>query len=136
MTAFPTRSLIGLLLGFASVAALANLLPYDPTRSLPTMPPASNLVLPPELLGRKKRGFAVNVVDQWFDSSLEGVLPSMLLDDGSLMFETLEPKAVRRLLDDHRSGRHDNHKVLFSLVMFEQWLRQTRSHTGETLATL
>jgi asparagine synthase (glutamine-hydrolysing) len=90
--------------------------------------------LPPELLARKKRGFAVNVVDQWFDSSLEGALPSLLLDDGSLMFELLEPKAVRRLLDDHRSGRHDNHKLLFSLVMFEQWLRQTRSHTAEPLA--
>ena len=90
--------------------------------------------LPPELLGRKKRGFAVNVVDQWFDSSLEGALPSLLLDDGSLMFELLEPKAVRRLLSDHQSGRHDNHKVLFSLVMFEQWLRQARSHTAEPLS--
>jgi asparagine synthase (glutamine-hydrolysing) len=90
--------------------------------------------LPPEMLGRKKRGFAVNVVDQWFDSSLEGALPSLLLDDGSLMFELLERKAVRALLDDHRSGRHDNHKVLFSLVMFEQWLRQTRSHADEPLS--
>jgi asparagine synthase (glutamine-hydrolysing) len=90
--------------------------------------------LPPELLGRKKRGFAVNVVDTWFDSSLDGDLSSLLLDDSSLMFELLQPKAVRRLLDDHRSRRHDNHKVLFSLVMFEQWLRQTRSYTGQLLS--
>jgi asparagine synthase (glutamine-hydrolysing) len=90
--------------------------------------------LPPELLQRKKRGFAVNVVDQWFDSSLEGALPSLLLDEHSLMFELLDRKAVRRLLDDHRTSRHDNHKVLFSLVMFEQWLRQTRTHAGESLA--
>ena len=83
--------------------------------------------LPPAILARKKRGFAVNVVDEWFHSSLEGALPGMLLDSGSLIFSLLEPQAVRRLLDDHRSGRQDNHKLLFSLVMFEHWLRDTRS---------
>ena len=90
-------------------------------------------LLPPSILGRKKRGFAVNVVDQWFDSSLKGVLPALLLDDSSLMFQLLEPRAVARLLEDHQSGRHDNHKLLFSLVMFEQWLRQTRSSTREPM---
>jgi hypothetical protein len=30
---------------------------------------------------------------------------------------------VRRLLEGHQSGRQDNHKLLFSLVMIEQWLR-------------
>ncbi len=87
--------------------------------------------LPPAILARKKRGFAVNVVDEWFHSSLEGVLPEMLLDSGSLIFNLLEPQAVRRLLDDHRSKRQDNHKLLFSLVMFEQWLRGTRSPQPE-----
>jgi asparagine synthase (glutamine-hydrolysing) len=81
--------------------------------------------LPPAVLGRKKRGFAVNVVDEWFDSSLRGALPEVLMDSGSLMFAQLELRAVRRLLDDHRSGRQDNHKILFSLVMFEHWLRVT-----------
>ena len=83
--------------------------------------------LPPAILARKKRGFAVNVVDEWFHSSLRGALPEMLLDSGSLMFDLLEPHAVQRLLNDHRSGRQDNHKLLFSLVMFEQWLRVTRA---------
>ena len=87
--------------------------------------------LPPAILARKKRGFAVNVVDEWFQSSLESALPQMLLDSGSLMFGLLEPHAVRQLLDDHRSGRQDNHKLLFSLVMFEQWMRETRSQSPE-----
>ena len=82
--------------------------------------------LPPPLLQRKKRGFAVNVVDQWFHASMEGALPEMLLDPASLMFDLLDPEAVRRLVSDHRSGRQDNHKVLFSLVMVEQWLRELR----------
>jgi asparagine synthase (glutamine-hydrolysing) len=83
--------------------------------------------LEPRILRRKKRGFAVNVVDGWFRSSLQSKLPEMLLDKNSLMFELLEPQAVARLLHDHRSGRHDNYKLLFSLVMVEQWLRGSRS---------
>jgi hypothetical protein len=40
------------------------------------------------------------------------------------MFGLLNPKPVRRLLEGHQSGRQDNHKLLFSLVMLEQWLRR------------
>jgi len=83
--------------------------------------------LPPALLRRKKRGFAVNVVDQWLQSSTESTLSAFLLDRNSLMFELLEPEPVRALLEEHRAGRNDNHKLLFSLVMFEQWLRGVRT---------
>jgi asparagine synthase (glutamine-hydrolysing) len=84
--------------------------------------------LPARILRRKKRGFAVNVVDSWFNSSVQGKLPEMLLDEkGSLMFDLLKPAPVRKLLDDHRSKKQDNHKLLFSLVMLEQWLRGVRS---------
>jgi asparagine synthase (glutamine-hydrolysing) len=82
--------------------------------------------LPPAMLKRKKRGFAVNVVDEWFRSSLDGELHDMLLDRSSLMFGLLKPEPVSKLLKTHQSGRHDNHKLLFSLVMFEQWLRGVR----------
>ena len=83
--------------------------------------------LPREILARKKRGFAVNVVDGWFDSSLKSDLPDMLLSRDSLMFDLLKPEPVRALLEAHQSGRADNHKLLFSLVMIEQWLRNTKS---------
>src|SRR5438477_9749895 len=84
--------------------------------------------LPPRILKRKKRGFAVNVVDEWFRSSLKGELPELLLDENSLIFSLLKPNPVRKLLTAHQSGRQDNHKLLFSLVMFEQWLRGIRSN--------
>jgi asparagine synthase (glutamine-hydrolysing) len=80
--------------------------------------------LPSRILKRKKRGFAVNVVDDWFHSSLTSELQEVLLDESSLMFGLLNPKPVRRLLEGHQSGRQDSHKVLFSLVMIEQWLRR------------
>jgi asparagine synthase (glutamine-hydrolysing) len=83
--------------------------------------------LSPRILKGKKRGFAANVVDQWFRSSLNGALREVLLDESSLMFGLLNPRPVRRLLEGHQSGRQDNHKLLFSLVMLEQWLRRSWS---------
>ena len=59
--------------------------------------------LPPHILKRKKRGFAVNVVDGWFRSSVQGQLSELLLDESSLMYDLLKPEPVRKLLSDHRS---------------------------------
>src|SRR5437868_1622217 len=89
--------------------------------------------LPSRILKRKKRGFAVNVVDDWFHSSLTSELQEVLLDESSLMFGLLNPKPVRRLLEGHKSGRQDNHKLLFSLVMVEQCLRGSRSYRRPSL---
>lgn len=84
-------------------------------------------LLPRSILYRKKRGFAVNVVDDWFNIRAKGMLSEFLLDEKSLMYEQLKPEPVRKLLEDHHARRQDNHKLLFSLVMFEQWLRGMRS---------
>jgi asparagine synthase (glutamine-hydrolysing) len=84
---------------------------------------------------RKKRGFAVNVVDDWFHSSLNSDLPELLLDETSLMFDLLKPESVRNLLSTHRSGRQDNHKLLFSLVMLEQWLRRSARYRKPLVQT-
>ena len=81
--------------------------------------------LPQRILKRKKRGFAVNVVDAWFRDSLNNTYSECLLDQSSSIFKLLKPKPVAQLLQSHRSGRHDNHKVLFSLVMLEHWLKNT-----------
>ncbi|MBV9672573.1 MAG: asparagine synthetase B, partial [Verrucomicrobia bacterium] len=91
--------------------------------------------LPKAILNRKKRGFAVNVVDDWFNSKFEGQLPQMLLDRRSRMFTWLDFSSVAKLLRDHQSKRQDNHKLLFSLVMLEQWLRVAES-ANQTSARL
>src|SRR5438132_12522198 len=90
--------------------------------------------LSPRILKGKKRGFAANVVDQWFRSSLKGALSEVLLDKSSFMFGLLDPKPVRRLLEGHQSGRQDNHKILFSLVMLEQWLRGSWSRRDRLIS--
>lgn len=79
--------------------------------------------LPKEILQRKKRGFAVNVVDEWFRHSFGGKMEKMFLSNDSLMNNYLNLDKVKELYDTHRSGKSDNHKILFSLVVFENWLR-------------
>jgi len=80
--------------------------------------------LPKEIIKRKKRGFAVNVVDDWFNASLSKKMGKYFMDPQSKMFAYLKHDAVNRLLEEHQSGRNDNHKILFSLVVFEEWLRK------------
>jgi asparagine synthase (glutamine-hydrolysing) len=74
-------------------------------------------------LKRKKRGFAVNVVDDWFKDAIDNKMADSLLDPESEIYQFLRPSRVRELFELHKSGRQDNHKILFSLALFEQWLR-------------
>jgi asparagine synthase (glutamine-hydrolysing) len=79
--------------------------------------------LPESTLNRPKRGFAVDVVDGWFRGAINGKIIETLLDTDSKIYQYLRPTAVRELYEQHASGRQDNHKILFSLVVFEEWLR-------------
>ena len=79
--------------------------------------------LPKEILRRKKRGFATNVVDGWFQNSSSGKMKEFFSDGSSSMYRFLRPPRVQQLLEEHVSGRRDNYKILSSLVIFEQWLR-------------
>jgi asparagine synthase (glutamine-hydrolysing) len=79
--------------------------------------------LPESILKRPKRGFAVNVVDDWFKGAINNKMADTLRDGDSKIYQYLRPTAVNELFEQHASGRHDNHKVLFSLVLFEEWLR-------------
>jgi len=79
--------------------------------------------LPESVVKRPKRGFAVNVVDEWFRGTIDNKMADTVLDHSSRIYQYLRPKGVRELFDQHAVGRHDNHKVLFSLVVFEEWLR-------------
>jgi len=79
--------------------------------------------LPASILRRKKRGFAVNVVDDWFRGAINGKMTETLLDPESRIYQYLRASAVHELCTQHASGRHDHHKILFSLALFEEWLR-------------
>jgi asparagine synthase (glutamine-hydrolysing) len=79
------------------------------------------------ILERPKRGFANNVVDDWFRSAFDGRMADIFLDGNSGIYQYLRADAVSKLFELHSSGRRDNHKILFSLVVFEEWLRVQES---------
>lgn len=79
------------------------------------------------VLKRPKRGFAVNVVDDWFRGAMGTRLEELALDRDSQIYQFLRPSAVQNMFQEHHSGHRDNHKILFSLVVLEEWLRGHRS---------
>jgi asparagine synthase (glutamine-hydrolysing) len=86
--------------------------------------------LPESIVKRPKRGFASNVVDDWFRGVIDSKMADTLLDNGSKIYEYLRPQAVRELFEQHTAGRNDNHKILFSLAVFEEWLKTNEEPVG------
>ena len=63
------------------------------------------------------------MVDDWFNDTLSNKIKDFLLNDESMMYSYLHRAKVKTLLEDHIARKSDNHKLLFSLVLFEQWMR-------------
>ena len=76
--------------------------------------------LPPEVIARKKIGFATPV-DQWFRGDLRATVEDRLLAPGSACRTYFDAAVLREMIDDHRRGRHDYKRALFSLLTFEIW---------------
>ena len=47
------------------------------------------------------------------------------------MYRFLKPAAVGDLLHAHKRGANDHHKILFSLIVFEMWLRSGALSTAK-----
>lgn len=77
-------------------------------------------LLPHEILYRKKKGFGIPIA-AWLNGPLSGEVDRVLdpgrIADGGL----LRPDVVARLLNEHRAGRRDNRKALWTLLMLERW---------------
>jgi len=78
--------------------------------------------LPPEILYRPKMGFAVPLA-QWFRGPLREPVKRAVL--GPVLAETgwFNASYLRLLVDDHQSGLRDYSTPLWTLLMFESFLR-------------
>ncbi len=82
--------------------------------------------LPHDVLYRKKMGFAVPL-DSWFRGPLKERLFDGILSDRMVNSGYFDPKQLRTLIDDHLSMRRDNSAPLWTLMMFESFLRQNKA---------
>ena len=78
--------------------------------------------LPNDVLYRPKMGFAVPLA-RWFRGPLKQRVRGTLLQGPVLDGGWLNADAVRQLVTEHESGRHDHSTPLWSLLMFDAFLR-------------
>jgi len=76
--------------------------------------------LPESIVDRRKVGFRVPL-DAWFRDHLRDMARDMLLGPSSFVGTTLDPVAVRSLLDTHESGRRDESIRIWTLLSLEVW---------------
>jgi asparagine synthase (glutamine-hydrolysing) len=79
--------------------------------------------LPPSILRRGKRGFAVPI-GRWLRGELRDFLRDHLLSRRFAEEGLFDPVSVRRLVDEHQSARADHSHHLWVLLMFELWRRE------------
>lgn len=86
-------------------------------------------LLPDQVLFRPKMGFAVPL-DTWFRGSLRNHIAATVAGDRLAQCGFFEPRALRRLVADHQSGRRDYSAPLWSLLMFDGFLARQGLASG------
>lgn len=79
-------------------------------------------ILPKEIINRKKMGFGVPL-DHWFRNELKEMAYDMLLDSRSIDRGYFKKGYIKRMLDEHVSGKWNWHYQIYSLLMLELWHR-------------
>jgi len=89
--------------------------------------------LPPEILYRPKMGFAVPLA-KWFRGPLREPVRKAVL--GPVLAQTgwFNSTYLRRLVEDHQSGLRDYSTPLWTLLMFESFLRNVMGAQSERVA--
>jgi len=83
--------------------------------------------LPSEVIHQTKKGFPVPIA-AWFRDGLFELAGEMLLDQKSATGPFLDQSGVRKLLNWHKTGRHDFSNELWGLLVLEYWFRTFRIH--------
>ncbi|MEW6715475.1 MAG: asparagine synthase-related protein, partial [Nitrospirota bacterium] len=80
-------------------------------------------VLPDEILYRQKMGFGVPI-DHWFRNELKEMAYDVLLGKGGTERGYFNKAFIKRMLDEHVSGRWNWQYHIWNLLMLELWHRE------------
>ena len=83
--------------------------------------------LPQEILYRPKMGFAVPLAS-WFRGPLRERVRSALLGPAMQESGIFDSGFLRQMVDQHQSGRRDFSSPIWTLLMFEAFLRRQQGH--------
>ena len=79
--------------------------------------------LPPSLLNRPKMGFALPLAD-WLNGPLRELVHDHILGPAFLSRGIVSEPFVRQLIEEHASGRRQNHGWIWALLVLALWLEQ------------
>lgn len=76
--------------------------------------------LPPEVISHRKQGF-VGPMTRWLKNELKPLVLETLAEKNLRKHDLLNPGTVRRVLDEHFSGREIHDTLIWSMVIFQTW---------------
>ncbi len=79
-------------------------------------------ILPSEIISHKKQGFSVPL-SIWFKNDFKDYTYEILMNSNYL-YDFLEKKYVKKLLNDHQKGIRDFSQKIWSLLFLDEWLKQ------------
>jgi asparagine synthase (glutamine-hydrolysing) len=77
--------------------------------------------VPADVFTRPKQGFDVPL-REWFRGPLSHRLAA-LDDQSSRIYEFVDPRAVQRIVREHRTSRRDHARTIWRLMMLDQWMK-------------
>jgi len=87
-------------------------------------------IIPDEIIHRPKQGFGVPM-QKWFKEDLREMVIDTLSDSRTRQRGYFDQRVVCAILREHLSGRRDNSRHLWSLLMLELWHRAFIDHQPE-----
>ena len=76
--------------------------------------------LPGDIIYRKKKGFGVPI-GEWIKGDLKGLIEKSLSENNINNMGLFDYDYIRKILDDHYSGKKDNRKPIWTLFVFSMW---------------
>lgn len=80
-------------------------------------------LLPDEIIYRKKMGFPTPLC-MMFKTTMRDYSNDKLLSSQAKLHNVIDKSRIQSLLAEHQSGKYDHHRVLWQLIVLEEWLQQ------------
>jgi len=79
--------------------------------------------LPAEIINRRKKGFGIPI-GKWINKELKDFVLDTLSESKIKSEGIFNYDQIKVLLDQHAQGKKDNRKAIWTLVIFESWLKR------------
>ncbi|HNI07169.1 MAG TPA: asparagine synthase-related protein, partial [Thiobacillaceae bacterium] len=105
------------------VSGLPSALKIDGAEGKFMLKKALEPYLPHDIMYRRKMGFSIPLAE-WFRGPLKARLTEALTSQRMADTGLFDMAEIRRMLEEHLSGARDHNPALWSLLMYEAFLRQ------------